>query len=232
MANRARTQTIARREREEVEINPLDTIQAFYEDKRKIINTATTILVLVVGGYLAYSFLYKKPREEKASTAMYYPQLFFQFDSLNLAINGDGQHPGFSKIIKKYDGTDAANLSQFYTGACYLQMGNFANAIKYFQAFNGRGTMLGNQAWGCLGMAYLETGNAKKAIEYFNKAAGDKDDNMLTPLYLYHAGLAYEANRQPKEAIKVFRRIRDEYPKSMQARTIDLELAQLGDVSE
>jgi TolA-binding protein len=231
MANKARTQPGISRTTGN-DINPFDKVLVFYEEYKKVINTTVSIIAVVVIGYLGYIKLYKAPREEKAATSLSFPQMLIGIDSLNLALNGDGQHPGLTKIAKKFEGTESANLSHYYAGICYMQMGDFKNAIKQLQDFDGKGTMIGYEAWGLLGEAYMETGNAKKAIEYFNKATKDENNIMLTPLYLYQAGLAYESNKQPDEAEKVFRRIRDEYPKSTQARNIDIELASLGDLSD
>ena len=213
------------------EVNPLDTIQAFYENNKQTINTVTTVILVVVVGFFAYTRLYKGPNEEKAATALSYPQLYFQADSLNLALNGDGQHIGFTKIAKKYDGTSAGNLATYYEGICYLKMGDFKNAIKSLKDFNGKGTVLAYQAWGVLGEAYMDNGESAKAIESFKKATGDKNDILTTPMYLYQLGIAYEMGGNANDAKAAFKRIRDEYPRSMQAREIDKELARLGDIN-
>jgi TolA-binding protein len=171
------------------------------------------VIVAVVAGYFGYEKLYKEPREDKATTKSSIATRYYQMDSLNLALNGDGQNAGFLKIIKTYDGTSAANLARFYAGTCYLRMGDFNNAVKYLKDFNGKGTILAYEADGCIGDAYMEQGKIKDGI---------------TPIYLYRLGVAYEMDKQNAEAKKAFIRIRDEYPKSVVARDIDKELAQLG----
>lgn len=233
MANRTRTQPGTERTstRQQAEVNPLDTIQVFYENQKQTINAITTVILVVVIGYFAYTKLYKGPNEEKAATALSYPQLYFSADSLNLALNGDGQHLGFSKIAKKYSGTSAGNLANYYEGICLMKMGDFANAIKALKEFNGKGTVLGNQANGLLGEAYMETGDKSKAIESFKKATADKEDGLNTPTYLYQLGIVYETSGNVNDAKAAFKRIRDEYPKSMQARDIDKELARLGELN-
>ena len=231
MANNVRNRPgTTPRSNEESEVNALDNIMAFYEDRKKNINTAVSIVLVVVVGYFAYQKLYKAPNEEKAASALYFPQLYFQADSLNLAINGDGKHKGFDKLEKQFSGTDAANLSHFYEGVSYLKMGEFQKAIKALQDFDGKGTLLAYQAWGALGEAYMETGNKAKAIDYYKKATGNKEDILLTPMYLYQLGIVYETNNQTADAKEAFKRIRDEYPRSMQARDIDKELAKLGEL--
>ncbi|MBC7554227.1 MAG: tetratricopeptide repeat protein [Taibaiella sp.] len=234
MANSARTQPGVEKEVTPVEIiddsSALDKITLLYEQHKKTISTVATVVVVAVVGYFGYTKWYKAPGEEKAAAAMAMPQLYFQADSMNLALNGDGKNMGFVKIEKKYDGTAAGNLAHYYAGIAYLKTGDFKKAIKALSDFDGKGTLLATQANGSLGEAYMETNEYAKAIEYFKKATSDKNDILLTPLYLYHLGLAYEANKQPNDAKETFKRIRDEYPRSVHARDMDKELARLGDL--
>jgi len=230
MANTSRTKPGEEKITTVQETNPLDKIQTAYELNQKPINTIVAIIVIAIVGYFGYMKLYKAPRDEKAATAVSYAQRYFQADSMNLALNGDGQHPGFLTIMKRYSGTSTANLCQYYAGVCYLQMGDFNNAIKYLKEFDGKGTLIEFQADGDLGDAYMESGNTKKAIEYYNKAAASNDD-LMTPTFLYRAGLAYEKDNQIEEAKKAYTRIRNEYPRSTQARDMDKYLAHLGVVN-
>jgi len=80
-------------------------------------------------------------------------------------------------------------------------------------------------------MAYMETGDKKNAIESFKKATANKEDGLVTPMYLYQLGLAYEADGKTAEAKETFKRIRDEYPRSANARDMDKELAKLGELN-
>jgi tetratricopeptide (TPR) repeat protein len=230
MANKVRNKPGTERI-ETTENNPLVTLQARYEKNKKNINTAITVVLALVVGFFAYQKLYKEPREEKAGTSVAFAQRYFEADSLNLALNGDGQHQGFLKIIKKYSGTSAENICHYYAGVCYLRMGDFKNAIKHFEDFDGHGTVLALAAWGSLGDAYMETKNTKKGIEYYEKASGDKDNNVYTPLYLYRLGIAYEMANKPEDAKKAYQRIKDDYPQSEQARDMDKYLARLGELN-
>ena len=230
MANSARNQPGTEpKVRKEKEVNPLDKLMVVYEDNKKRISTVTTVVLVVVIGYFAYTKLYKGPAEEKASAAMYYSQLYFSVDSLAQAMNGDGgKNLGFVKIAKKYDGTAAGNLAHYYSGICYLKTGDYKNSVNEFKKFNGKGTMLGTMAYGLLGEAYMELGDKTQAIDNFKKAISDKNDALVTPMFLYQLGMAYASNGNNNDAVAAFKRIRDEYPRSMQARDMDKELARLG----
>lgn len=227
MANRARTQP-GEEKITITESSPLDNLQGTYEKNKKNINTAVTVVLAIVVLYLGYTNLYQKPRVEKAATSVAFAQRYFEMDSLNLALNGDGQHQGFLKIMKKYSGTPTANMCQYYAGVSYLRMGDFKKAIKYLKDFNGKGTLVEYAAWGALGDAYMETGNSKKGIEYYEKATGNKDNSLYNPIYLSRLGMAYEAANKTDDAKKAYKRVRDEYPQSEQAREMDKYLARLG----
>jgi len=230
MANSARNQPGAEPVTVEEDINPMDNAQVFYEKNKKPITTITTIVLIAAALGIGYKF-YKGPAEEKAAAKLAVPQMFFQADSLSMALNGDGKNPGFIKIAKQYEGTAAGNLALYFEGACYLKMGNYKDAIKALESFDGKGTTVAYQAWGALGEAYMESGNTAKAIDNFKKATGDKDNALLTPLYLYQLGMAYATTGNANDAKAAFKRIRDEYPRSMQARDMDKELARLGDIN-
>ncbi|XZF15795.1 tetratricopeptide repeat protein [Chitinophagaceae bacterium MMS25-I14] len=231
MANTARTRPGAEPEVIDEGAKTLENLQNAYEINKKRINTVAGVVVVAVLGIVGYFKLYKGPQETKANNAIFYAQRYFEADSVNRALNGDGQHAGFLKVEKKFSGTKAANLSHYYAGVCYLKMGDFKNAIKQLEDFDGKGTMVGYMAYGNLGDAYMESGNTKKGIDAYNKAIGNKDDFAVTPLYLQRLGLAYEMNNQPDEAKKAYERIRDEYPQSMQARDMDKNLARLGELN-
>ena len=232
MANSARTQPGVEKEAKVIEdtTNPLDNVTLLYEKHKKTISTVATVVIVAVVGYFGYEKWYKAPGEEKAAAALAMPQLYFQADSMNMALNGDGKNPGFVKIEKKFEGTAAANLAHYYAGIAYLKTGEFKKAIKCLSDFDGKGTLLATNAYGALGEAYMESGEKAKAIEYFKKATADKEDILITPMYLYQLGLAYEANGQANEAKESFKRIRDEYPRSSHARDMDKELAKMGDL--
>src|SRR5687767_3810664 len=103
--------------------NALERIQVIYEKNKKIINGVVTAALIIGVGVFAYFRLYLAPRETKASSKMFYAQQYFAADSLERALKGDGQHPGFVKIIKDYSGTKSANLARYYAGISYLRTG-------------------------------------------------------------------------------------------------------------
>jgi predicted negative regulator of RcsB-dependent stress response len=206
----------------------LENVQSFYEQRKKQINTIIIVAVVAIAGFFIYQRMYKAPRETKAANALFAAQTYFGMDSLNKALNGDGQHLGFTRIIRNYGGTRAANLAHYYAGISYLKSGDFKKAIEHLEDFDGKGTQFEYLAKGAIGDAYMESGNAAKAIDAYQKAAANRDDKMITPVFLLRLGMAQEQNNKPAEAQKAYQRIRDEFPTSLQAQNIDKELARLG----
>jgi len=210
-------------------IEKLRTVKSWYETNKKMINNVLIGILAVVVGIVGYTRFFKGPRVEKSNDAIFRAQTYFGMDSLNWALNGDGNNVGFLKIIDKYSGTPAANLAHYYAGVCFLKKGDFKNAEKHLREFDGKGTMVTNVAKGALGDALMEQGKTDDAIKSYLDAASDVDNTLLTPLYLERAGMAYELNNKLDDAKKMYRRIKDEFPMSTQARNMDKYLARLGD---
>jgi len=207
----------------------LKGVEHWYQDNHKMINNVIIGILAVVLGYVAYDKFYKAPRIEKSNDAIFRAQTYFGMDSLNWALNGDGDKLGFAKIIDKYSGTPAANLSKYYAGVCCLKMGDFAKAEKYLKDFDGKGTMVSDVAKGALGDALMEQNKTDDAIKAYLDASKNEENLFLAPIYLERAGMAYEIKNNPTEAIKMYRKIKERYPSSQQARSIEKNLARLGD---
>lgn len=64
---------------------------------------------------------------------MFRAEEYYRLDSVNLALNGDGQNLGFVKIVDKFGGTKAGKLASFYAGSCYLKLNDYEKAVKYLK---------------------------------------------------------------------------------------------------
>jgi hypothetical protein len=69
-------------------------VQGFWEKFQKPVLITVAILVIGIGGWYGYNQYIVKPKEEKASDAMFKAQQYFNLDSSNLVLNGDGQNRG------------------------------------------------------------------------------------------------------------------------------------------
>ena len=217
-----------------VEENKLVTnATGFWERHRKTIMVAGAVLLAMIVGYIGYRELVAKPNNEKAAEALFRAQEYFGQDSLRLALNGDNINPGFLKIISRYDGTAAANLSHFYAGSCYLRMGDFNNAVKHLKDFSTDSRQVQARAYCLLADAYSEQGKKEEAAKHYEKAGKhfEKDD-YNSPEYLFRAGYLYESVGKNKEAIDMYKLIKEKYPRTERGNEIDKYLARLGVVED
>jgi len=202
----------------------------FWTRYSKIIIGVGGVLLLLVGGYYVYQNYFEKPKEEKAAEAMFKAEEYYRLDSINLALNGDGQYAGFLRIISKYSGTNAANLARFYAGSCYLKMDDNANAIKQLKEFSTDAKQIQQRAYKLLGDAHADLGKNADALNYYKKAAHYfEEDQANSAEALFMA--AYFSDRvlkNQKEAIELYKELKEKYPQTQQGMEADTYLAQLG----
>jgi len=185
----------------------------YWERNNKVITIVAVAIIVLVGGYFGYKNFIVKPKETKASDSMFKAEEYYRNDSVNLALNGDGQHPGFLTIIKKYGGTDAANLAKFYTGSCYLKLGDNNNAVKYLKDFSTKAKQIQARAYKLLADAYADLGKNADALDYYKKAAHHfETDQNNSAEYLFMASyLADRVMKNPKEAIELYKEIKQKF---------------------
>ena len=112
--------------------------EAFLIKNKKTIIGAVAAVIIVVVGIVMYKNLYVEPREEKAQAALFKGQEYFEADLYEQALNGDSiGFAGFVKVADEYSGTKAANLAKAYMGLCYAHLGQYDNAVKSLDSFNG-----------------------------------------------------------------------------------------------
>lgn len=170
-------------------------------------------ILLVVGGYFGFQF-YTDSQNEVAQKEMFQAVHYFEGDSLNLALNGDGNNLGFINIIDEYSMTEAANLAHYYAGVSYLKQGNFDAAILYLKDFSSSDLLVQPRAYSLLGDAHMELQQYEEAANYYHKASTYQPNKFFTPTYLLKEALAYEKLNQNEKAIEAYDRIINEYTES------------------
>ncbi len=175
----------------------------------------------------AYHNFYKGPNEEKATNAIYKAEQSLQRDSFLAALKGTGGQPGFIEIAKKYSGTKAGNLANFYAGQCYLHEGQFDAAITCLKAYDADDNNSAAMAAGMLGDAYSEKGKMDDAVASYQDACSANPNEYFTPYYLFKLGLLQEKNKKFAEAKTAYEKIKSDYPTSAQGRTIDMYIGRV-----
>ena len=193
-------------------------------------NVLLGILGLIVVGIGAYAFLSYQSgvKSKEARDVMFKPIQYFESDSLQKALNGDGVYPGFYDIESEYSGTPEADLAKYYLGIINIKLNNLDEGVDYLKSFPKDDALLSVSAYMALGFAHEDMGDPKEAASYFEKAANSvKENEYTTPKMWLEAGRNYEAAGMPDKARQLYTQIKEKYPNSTEGITIDKYLGRV-----
>ena len=179
--------------------------------KNAIIGTIVAIILTVVGS-MAYSTYIVEPKEEAANKAIFHAEHMFIEGNYDAALNGDGINAGFLKIIDDHSGTDASNIAAAYAGLCYANLGNYDDAIKFLEDYDGNDKVIAPKVKHALGTCYAHKEEWNKAIELVLEAAEEGDNIAVAPECLRDAAAMYEKIGKKEKALELYNRIKTEYP--------------------
>ena len=202
----------------------------FWAKYNKPVTIICTVIIIVLGGFYIYKNYFKNPKEEKAAEAMFKAEEYYRIDSVNQALNGDGQYDGFLRILKKYGGTDAANMAHYYAGVCYTKLNDNNNVIKHLKKFSTSSKPLQARAYKLLADAYADLGKNSDALNFYKKAAHlfEKDEAGSAEALFMAAFFADRVMKNSKEAIALYKEVKKKFPDTVQGKDADNYLAQLG----
>ena len=201
--------------------NVLSKTEKYIEENQKSLTVIVLAIAAIIAGYLGYKKLFLEPTEIETQSEMFVAEQYFERDSFQLALDGDGSYLGFIDIIDEYGITKSANLAKYYAGICYLKLGEYEEAIEQLKKFDSDDVMVATISLGAIGDAYVELGETEEGVEYYMKAAGRKPNDFTSSMFLMKAGLVYEELGDYKKALEVYERIEKEFPKSEESRDIE-----------
>lgn len=213
------------RQRQEEVAEKVSSVENFFNENRKIIWGLLGAAVVIGVAVLCYNRFYAAPKQKEAAEQMFPAEANFRAENYELALNGDGNVLGFSQILDEY-GSHAGKAAYFYAGVCELHLGNYDNAIAYLSKYSGKDEILKAKALGSKGDAYEGLENYKEAVACYEKAAG-VIDNMFAASYLLKAGVACEEMGDSARALSFYKRIKDQYPQSMEGYDIDKYISRI-----
>ena len=205
----------------------LTKTEQFIEDNQNIITYVVGAIILVVAGYLGFSKFYLQPKENEAQAQMFMAESYFEKDSFNLSLNGDGNYLGFLDIIEDYGITKSANRAKYYTGIAFLQLGQFEDALDYLNDFKTNDLLLGPVSEGAKGDALLELGETDQALKQYQKAYSDTDNELTTPIYMMKAANLLESIDELEEALSLYEEIKEKYPDSDEGTNVERFIARV-----
>jgi len=203
----------------------LSKTEQYIENNQENLVRIVGAIVVVIALFIGYQKLYIAPMEKEAQVDMFMAELYFQKDSFNLALNGDGQYLGFIDIADEYSGIKAGALANYYAGLSYLNTGDFENAIEYLDDFSSDDIILLPLALGCIGDAYMELEDADNALSYYEDAASYTDNEFTTPRYMLKQAMIHESNGDYADALALYKGIEVDYKSSREGNGIEKYIA-------
>ena len=199
----------------------LSKTEQYIVDNQRSIMTIIGAVVAIIVLFKAYQNFYILPLEKEAQTDVYMAELYFQKDSFNLALDGDGQYAGFLDIIDDYSSTNVGQLANYYAGLCYLNIGEYENAIEYLEDFSSNDIILSSLALGCIGDAYMELGDIDDAMDAYEYAIENSENEFTTPRFMMKLAMIHELNGDYTEALNLYQNIKQDFKESIEATGIE-----------
>ena len=203
-------------------IQALSRTEQFIENNQKNLLIGLAIVVLLVISGLGIYHGYLAPREREAELLIFKGQAYFEQDSLQLALNGDGiNYIGFEEINAQYSFTKTGKLAAAYAGICHYRLGDKETALAFLKKYTPGDNLIEPALAGMIGDCYLDAGNIKEGIRCFEKGAKKADNLLISPYLLKKAATAYESEQNYTSALKCYTTIKEKYAQSTEGSDID-----------
>ncbi len=190
--------------------------------KNKLYIIGIGVVVLGVLGYFVMKSL-NESKSKEAALAGYPAVYYWEKDSLQKALKGDGVAVGLENIVSEYGSTKEGNMAKYRAGIAAIKEGRTEEGIALLKDFSKGDNLVSASAYLALGFAHEDLGKSMEAAEYFEKAANatSEKDDAIRPMMLKLAGEAYEEAGKKDKALDLYKIIKDKYPNSQEGQSID-----------
>lgn len=217
------------RQEERVE-KSVSKVSDFFERNSKLIWGIVIAAIVVGAAILCYQKFYLQPKKAEGQAQMFPAEASFKAGNYDLALNGDGNNLGFAQVIDQY-GAKAGRAVYFYAGVCELNLGKYQEALDYLKKYKGKDEILEARALACQGDAYVGLEKYDQALSCYDKAASTAD-NIFAATYLLKAGVVCEEQGKSDKALEYYKKIREQYPQSMEGYDIDKYISRIESAQE
>lgn len=194
--------------------------ERFVDENRKSLTYGVGGLAVLIMAVIGYQSFIVGPKEASAETEVWRSENYFELDSLNLAVFGDGYSAGLEEVMMDHAGTPAAQRAAYRMGVYHRDAGDFESAIAAFEEVNVNDGVVQVLATGNIGDCYVELADYEGAQAAFKTAVSSASSSLaeavLAPMFLYKAALVEIELGDMAQAKSYLDRIVEDYPKSQQ----------------
>jgi len=187
----------------------LSKVQTTVDKNKNVIYGVVGALVVGLFGYFGYK-AYTSSQDEEGQAKLFSAVYKFEADSNKVAAKE------MAKVASDFGG-NTGNLANFYAGVANLKEGKYDTAIEQLKSFSSSDLLVQARAYSLIGDAYSEKKSYSDAIDFYKKASEYKANKFFTPTYMMKLAAAYEANKEPKEALAIYTEVVDKYAESSEA---------------
>ena len=180
-------------------------IESFYEENKRRIFTYGIIFLVVVGAVYIYM---NQIREENEKAGLELSRVMNLFDSGSYLEAIEGRQGtniiGLKRIVEEYGSTENGETAKIYLANAYSYLGNYDEAIKYYEDYSGDIDVLKASAKAGIAGYYATKQDYKKAADLYKEASSVTDINPQNPEYMLDAAVNYIEAREIKKNRKFF----------------------------
>jgi tetratricopeptide (TPR) repeat protein len=201
-------------------------IESFYEENKRRIFTYGLIFLVVVGAVYIYMGQ-RREENEKAGLELSRVMDIFNSGSYLEAIEGrQGTNIiGLKRIVEEYGSTENGETAKMYLANAYSYLGNYDEAFKYYQDYDGDIDVFKASAKAGMAGHYAAKKEYKKAADLYKEAASITDINPQNPDYLLDAAVNYIKAGEKEDSKVLLNKIKEDYKTSEAFKQVDKYLA-------
>ena len=223
MANKKKEEIKGEERLENVE-SALSKTELWIEEHQKLIYGIIAAIIVLAGIIWGLKAL-NDTKDRAASKEIFTAQRYFEKESYEAALNGDGNYLGFTEVYDAYKSTKTGKLAAYYAGISNMKLGKYEEAIDYLKKFNGKDKIFAPMALGAIGDCYMELDDVNSAASYYEKAANKSKNEFTGPMFLTKAGMTYEILGDYAKALNCYKTLKADYPLSSEAFEISKNIA-------
>lgn len=202
---------------EEIQVEEVGLLNQFKSNKLLVVVFAIVLIgILGTAAYLGIKS-YKEKRNIESAEA-YSTDIFLMNDSTDVTDN-------LSAAADEYEGYNGGSIASFVLARKLMDKGEFEEAISELQRVEVEDIYVTAFSKGLLGDCHSEMENYDQAYTAYMEAANHEANAYSSAKFLMKAGLAAEALNNYEQAYTCYKQIKDDYPTSMEARSIDKEIS-------
>ena len=204
----------------------LSKTELWIEEHQKLIYGVIAAVIILAGIIWGVKALNER-KDANASKEIFTAQKYFEKESYEAALNGDGNYMGFVEVYDSYSSTKTGKLAAYYAGICNMKLGKYNEAIDYLKKFSTNDEILAPMALGAIGDCYMELDDMNNAVAYYEKAANKSKNDFTGPMFLTKAGMTYEILGDYAKALNCYKTLKADYPLSNEAFEISKNIANM-----